>query len=319
MLESDRTAETPPRDAHGLVAIAVSLVVHSILMAVLALQLLERKPPLQTKPPTTPAGERVVARLVLPPPAELRRRLAAPPPPPPPPAMRTAAPPAPATPPPPQRKDRISIGPPSERRAKEIVLRKDEDIPKESQGNGALGPGEAARAATPAPPVPPSEERAPLESPRVASGNRPLASAPRAPSITGSLRRLEERLERSGGTGLGLGPIGPKHVDGIQYDPQGADFTEWINHLKRELYRNWIVPQAALMGMRGHVTVGFVIGRDGSLLEGEILAPSGTSSLDRAAKNAVLGSRMLPLPADYAPDRFEIRVTFYYNEGPRES
>lgn len=307
MLENDRTVELARRERHWLAGIVVSLVVHSILMTILALRLLERLPRAPEPTVQAPPEERVVARLVLPPLERPHRAPAVPR------GSSGSTPQAvPPAPPPAEKKDRISIGPPSERRAKDILLRRDEDIPKDSQGNGAIGPGVLPNAT-------PSTARAPSQPARVAEGNRPLAPAPSgAPSITGSLRRLEERLER-GGTGLGLGPRGPKHVDGLQYDPQGADFTEWINHLKRELYRNWIAPQAALMGMRGHVTVGFAVARDGSLVDGQILAPSGTSSLDRAARNAVLGSRMLPLPADYGPDVFEIRVTFYYNEGPRPS
>jgi TonB family protein len=258
--------------------------------------------------------DRVVARLVLPPPAVLRPR-AAPVPPPPPALPAGHAPPPPA----PRAKDKISIGPPSLARAKEIWLRKDEDIPKEAQGNGALGPQEKALPGPAATAAPTAEPTAAAVA-RVGRGDRPLAPADAGgPSITRSLQRLEETLHQQGGAGLGLGPTGPKSVDGLEYDPEGADFTDWINHLKRELYRNWIVPQAAMMGFRGHVTVGFAVARDGHLVEGEILSPSGTISLDHAAKNAVLGSRMLPLPSDYAPNVFRIRVTFYYNEGPRSS
>jgi len=31
-------------------------------------------------------------------------------------------------------------------------------------------------------------------------------------------------------------------------DPEGADFTRWINHFKGEVYRNWMIPEPARLG-----------------------------------------------------------------------
>jgi outer membrane biosynthesis protein TonB len=44
---------------------------------------------------------------------------------------------------------------------------------------------------------------------------------------------------------------------------------------------------------------------------------TGTPALDRAAQNALLGSRFLPLPADFGPPRVTIQGSFYYNEAPQ--
>ena len=42
---------------------------------------------------------------------------------------------------------------------------------------------------------------------------------------------------------LGL-PTGTGHnMGGLMFDPQGADFTVWVNRFKNEVYRNWIVPE----------------------------------------------------------------------------
>jgi hypothetical protein len=42
------------------------------------------------------------------------------------------------------------------------------------------------------------------------------------------------------------------------FDPQGADFTLWINRFKDEVYRNWNIPEAANLGAaRGHVDFEF--------------------------------------------------------------
>ena len=96
------------------------------------------------------------------------------------------------------------------------------------------------------------------------------------------------------------------------FDPEGADFTAWINHFKNEVYRSWIVPQAAVMGMKGDVDIEFVVARDGTLVSVTMVRSSGTAALDRAAQNALLGSRLLALPADYAPAQITMRARFIY-------
>jgi len=96
------------------------------------------------------------------------------------------------------------------------------------------------------------------------------------------------------------------------FDPEGADFTLWNNHFKNEVYRNWIVPQPALLGVGGNVDLAFVVARDGTLLSVALERSSGTAALDRAAENALRGSRLLPLPADYGPNEIAMRVRFSY-------
>ena len=118
---------------------------------------------------------------------------------------------------------------------------------------------------------------------------------------------------------LGL-PTGTGHnMGGLMFDPQGADFTIWVNRFKNEVYRNWIVPEAALFGYRGHVDFEFTVERDGTISSLRMLKPSGTVSLDRAAQNALTSSRLLPLPDDYGPPRVTMQVTFVYNEAPQGS
>jgi TonB family protein len=136
-------------------------------------------------------------------------------------------------------------------------------------------------------------------------------------SIASSLRALDQRLQQTGSQGLATGTgqqMGP-----LFFDPEGADFTAWLNHFKNEVYRNWIVPQPALLGFRGHVDIEFVVERDGRISGLKVLKPTGTPALDRAAQNALLGSRLLPLPADFGPARITMQGSFYYNEGPQGS
>src|SRR6185503_17579657 len=141
---------------------------------------------------------------------------------------------------------------------------------------------------------------------------------PERPSIAGSLRNLERRLQDTGNLGSPTGTAG-QQMGGLFFDPEGADFTAWLNHFKNEVYRNWIVPQPALLGFRGHVDIEFVVERDGRISSLTIVKSTGTTALDRAAQNALLGSRFLPLPADFGPPRITMQGGFYYNEGPQGS
>ena len=103
------------------------------------------------------------------------------------------------------------------------------------------------------------------------------------------------------------------------FDPLGADFTAWINHFKNEVYRNWVVPQSALMGLGGRVDIRFVVARDGSMTELTLVRGAGTDALDRAAANALRGSQFKPLPADYGPPQVTMNVSFFYNQRPPSS
>jgi TonB family protein len=113
------------------------------------------------------------------------------------------------------------------------------------------------------------------------------------------------------GTGQQVGPL--------FFDPMGADFSLWITHFTREVYRNWIMPQPALLGMRGHVDVDFTVERNGSVSLCRVITSSGNAALDKAAKNAIESGRFLPLPDDYGPPYVTMRATFFYNEAPSGS
>jgi protein TonB len=253
---------------------------------------------------------------------------------------RPAAPvptPAPApTPAPSQAKDRISVGPPSEVRQKgPMILRREDDLTKAPKGE--MSPTLAAPplpvAPTPAPAATAEKAAGAAErpgqqglrlppgllgqQPRGEEGLRPLPG-PIGPSIEGAVEGVTRRAQRESRAGIPTGT--GQNLGGLYFDPQGADFTLWINRFKDEVYRNWIVPQAALFGAaRGHVDFEFTVERDGSMSSLRLLKSSGTTSLDRAAQNALTSSRMLPLPDDYGPPRVTMQVSFYYNEAPQGS
>ena len=281
----------------------MSAIVHLMIMMALINRAENWRPKQVAPEPALPVRERIFL-----PPKEVLRRLAPLP-------ARPATPklaPRPTPPPPqPRAKDRISIGPPSAERAKVIELRREDDLTKAPKGRHDAVPSAPtptmAQAASPAPAPGAGPEVRKAEGLRLPNGPGPAASkdgsrpggaSPR-PTLAESLRNLEQRLGEVGprgiesGTGRQMGPL--------FFDPEGADFTLWINHFKNEIYRNWIVPQAALLGFRGHVDIEFTVERDGSMKDLRVLKSSGTPALDRAAQNALLGSRFLPLPSDFGP------------------
>ena len=218
----------------------------------------------------------------------------------------------------------MSIGAPSDLRQKTpLDLRRDEDLtrtiargrPDAPAGPASPGPPaarpQAASRATARSTEPTVTTNAPADLPlaRPAGSTRP----DHPPSITDSLRTLDERLASASARGLSTGTVQQTGTSPLLFDPQGADFTAWINHFKNEVYRNWIVPPSVSMGMGGQVEIEFVVERDGTMSSVRILRSSGTPALDRAARNALLGSRFMPLPSDFRPAQVPIQVTFFYN------
>jgi len=297
----------------------MSAIVHLMIMMALINRVATRE---KAKEPAASLGP--VKEHIFMPSRELLRQLA------PPPAHRTPAPAPTPAPPQARAKDRISIGPPSTDRAKVLELRREDDLTKVPKGKpNALPsapptPAPAVAASSPAP-VPGTGAavrqaeglRLPsgLNGPAPGDGGSRAGGASPRPTLAESLRNLDQRLADVGprgiesGTGQQMGPL--------FFDPEGADFTVWINHFKNEVYRNWIVPQAALLGFRGHVDLEFSVERDGTLTDLKMLKSSGTPALDRAAANALMGSRLLPLPRDFGPPRVTMQVTFFYNQGPQ--
>jgi protein TonB len=297
----------------------MSAIVHLMIMMALINRLATRE---KAKEPVASLGP--VKEHIFLPSRELLRQLA------PPPARRTPAPAPTPTTTQARPKDRISIGPPSTDRAKVLELRREDDLTKVPKGkpnavpSAPPIPAPQVAEASPAPvPDTGAEIRRPegLRLPSGLNGAAPADGRSRAggasprPTLAESLRNLDQRLADVGPRGIESG-VG-QQMGPLFFDPEGADFTVWINQFKNEVYRNWIVPQAALLGFRGHVDLEFSVERDGTLTDLKMLKSSGTPALDRAAANALMGSRLLPLPRDFGPPRVTMQVTFFYNQGPQ--
>jgi len=232
----------------------------------------------------------------------------------PPPPMPVATPP-----PPPPKSAKISIGEASDRRAETLQLERDRDIgrrgrkvaqvesrPEEavSESNRQAGQGRGEDA-----------DRSGMPLPQGGAFQMPRADDPRMAGPSGGLlsattrsveRAMKERRDMSQIeiAGHQMGPL--------FFDPEGADFTRWINHFKGEVYRNWIIPEPARLGVRGQVGIEFTVDRGGKISRLSLLSGSGMNALDRAASNALQGSDLLPLPDDYPAPGVTMRVTFVY-------
>ncbi len=311
---SSRGIERRVDNRQGFLA---SAIVHSLILTVLS----SHPDALDSRADDEASTARKTSRVFMPPPAVVKQMLPAP-----------AAPPAPPRPrptPPPQGKDRVSVGAPSKFRQKRLVLNRDDDLTKVAKGkpDAASGPS-GTPAAVPTPQTPRAEQT------RAASSSRAGGSGLRLPpgygpdrsgdgrparrSIAESLKNLDDVLPPSAPGGFGAATGTVKQMGPLSFDPQGADFTVWINHFKNEVYRNWNVPHVAIM-FSGHVDLQFTVLRNGKMIDLEMLKSSGVRGLDNAARGALLGSLFLELPADYSPDRVTIQVSFHYGGGPRSS
>jgi protein TonB len=298
--------------------------VSAILHLTILMVLISHPPTLRRNDEIDPSTLEKKQIVFLPPAATLRKLL--------PPAPRRPAPaptPVPApTPPALGKKDRISIGPPSDIRQKNLILRREDDLTKAPKGQPSPAPPVATPAPTPAP-VQTAEKAAGAEGrpgreglklppgllgqmPAGDEGRKPLVG-PMGPSINRAVDSVAQHALREARTGIPNGT--GQQMGALYFDPQGADFTLWINRFKDEVYRNWTIPEAANLGAaRGHVDFEFTVERDGTMSSLRMLKSSGTASLDRAAEFALRGSRLLPLPDDYGPPRVTMQVSFHYND-----
>jgi TonB family protein len=113
-----------------------------------------------------------------------------------------------------------------------------------------------------------------------------------------------------------IGEDSGSRITGLRFDPQGADFAAWVEHFKGAVNQQWRVPDAASSGaVGGNVDFEFVVERDGSLSAIRMLKSSGTTSLDRAAAQALANSRCLPLPDGYPAQNAMMQVSFAYGAG----
>lgn len=104
-------------------------------------------------------------------------------------------------------------------------------------------------------------------------------------------------------------------VSDPRFDAKGADFGEWIVQFKKSVLERWRRPDAAASTAGGSTELDFVVERNGSLSAFRQLRSSGTRALDRAAEDALTGSRFLPLPEAYPGANVIMKVTVVCGAG----
>jgi TonB family protein len=167
----------------------------------------------------------------------------------------------------------------------------------------------------PEPPKPEEQQRIAKVLPPANTGlRRSIETSRPVPGRLGeALRNLDEyvRNQTFNNPQGGLNDPG----SAIQFDTRGIDFGPWVRRFTAQVYRNWIIPQAAMID-RGHVVLQFVVHRDGRITDLRVVKPSHNEAFNRAAYNAIASSNPLePLPAEYPLAVIDpFIVTFYYNE-----
>lgn len=110
----------------------------------------------------------------------------------------------------------------------------------------------------------------------------------------------EQQAIRSEGSGL--------------FGGQGFPLGEYAELISERIKGNWFIP-SNLRKSQGRTTVVFFIEKDGRYSNAHIVSPSGSSSLDIAALNAIIGSDPFPpLPKGFPGDRVGAKFVFAYNE-----
>ncbi len=140
-----------------------------------------------------------------------------------------------------------------------------------------------------------------------------LERAPAAGVLSDAIRNVQRYAKGDSLQNVqGNGDFGPS----IQFDTKGVDFGPWLRRFVAQIRRNWFVPYAA-MSMHGHVVLTFVVHRDGSITDLQILKPSTIDAFTNSAYSAIKSSNpTMPLPPEYPDDQCFFTVTFYFNETP---
>ena len=173
------------------------------------------------------------------------------------------------------------------------------------------GPSSApAVRATPPPPPPPTTQLPPRP-PRPTTTQRPQQEAPRAATrapVTGAQPTQGNRTVETGASGEGAGLASGGRIAGG--DAALADFCcpGYLTDVLSRIDSRWTKNQPE----RGTTVIRFTVQRDGSITDVVVSKPSGYGTLDRAARNALDGLRLAPLPPAYNRETLTIHLTFPY-------
>lgn len=91
---------------------------------------------------------------------------------------------------------------------------------------------------------------------------------------------------------------------------EDLEFQSYFENLMRQLQQRW-----SIGGMSGGIAIVRVqIGRDGSIQGADVVESAGKNFLDSAAKRAVLGMELPPLPQGYRGEKLIVNLRFNYRK-----
>jgi len=102
----------------------------------------------------------------------------------------------------------------------------------------------------------------------------------------------------------------------LKSDPMGVDFRPYLMQVLAAVRRNWtaVMPESVKLGLRGHVSIQFAIGRAGAVLKLVYAEQSGSRPLDEAAVAGISASNPFPpLPTEFKGERIVVQLNFAYN------
>lgn len=142
--------------------------------------------------------------------------------------------------------------------------------------------------------------------------------------LRSAIREVGKVASLGGRQGLDLGQLGgdkgSAEAGPLSFETQWYDWGEYAESMVGKIRVHWYeeMPMPLLQtGLKGVVTIRFMIHRDGTISDVTIITSSGIAPYDHAAKKAIeLASPLKPLPADFPKETEHVTAMFYYNSEP---
>src|SRR5690242_6944669 len=107
----------------------------------------------------------------------------------------------------------------------------------------------------------------------------------------------------------------------ILSDSSGEGLNDYIRMISERIRTNWgsLIPQDALRGKKGRLSLIYVIGKDGGLTDVERAYSTRIDSFDDAGIRAIrISGPFPPFPENVAGDHLTLQSTFLYNLEPTD-
>jgi periplasmic protein TonB len=152
----------------------------------------------------------------------------------------------------------------------------------------------------------------------------PVPPEQRVVDLSGSLANAGRgALAGRGANAQGTAPIASSGAElpRLLSDAQGVDWRPYLAEVLDSVRRYWksiLPPSVTKGGLRGYVSVQFVINRDGTVGKVVFAQRTGSPTLDRTAIEAISGGGPFgPFPGQYRGSEIRVEMNFAYN-APRQ-